>query len=293
MRPPWLGRWPAKALAARSEAAAAAVGTDGRRADARSGARSQPHNQQFTCHSFRGGTEEIERRVQSAAAALLGQLVLRAFSRWPAPWCARWQKATQRAEEKAPKPAAPTGLFGENKVVVVAREGSTLSVRAQRAGFPGGEDRPSSGLGIPGAQDKKHADGCREVNSEASAVKTLTIVEAAREAEEELVNPLFQFRNYGQRLRHHWSTISFGTDYFTRTAVAKSNILVNSPDETKYFYQDLDETGAAQQRQKVYGYLPQGWHVAGEWLLVALNLQRAPFLCMRSMNHALPARTLN
>lgn len=45
-----------------------------------------------------------------------------------------------------------------------------------------------------------------------------------------LVTPFFQFRNYGQQLPHHWSTISnesaFGTDYFTRTAVEKSNILV-------------------------------------------------------------------
>ena len=74
------------------------------------------------------------------------------------------------------------------------------------------------------------------------------MVEAAKDAEEKLVNPLFQFRNYGQQLPHHWSTISnesaFGVDYFTRTAVAKSNILVNSPDETKYFYQDLDASGA-------------------------------------------------
>lgn len=74
------------------------------------------------------------------------------------------------------------------------------------------------------------------------------MVEAAKDAEEKLVNPLFQFRNYGQQLPHHWSTISnesaFGTDYFTRTAVAKSNIMVNSPDETKYFYQDLDVSGA-------------------------------------------------
>jgi hypothetical protein len=47
---------------------------------------------------------------------------------------------------------------------------------------------------------------------------------------------------------HHSSTISneaaFGTDYFTRTAVAKSNIFVNAPIETKYFYQDLDASGA-------------------------------------------------
>jgi hypothetical protein len=59
---------------------------------------------------------------------------------------------------------------------------------------------------------------------------------------------LFQFRNYGQQLALNWSTISneaaFGVDYFTRTAAAKSNILVNSPNETKYFYQDLDAAGA-------------------------------------------------
>lgn len=74
------------------------------------------------------------------------------------------------------------------------------------------------------------------------------MVEGARDAEENLVKPLFQFRNYGQQLPDHWTTISnearFGTDYFTRTAVAKSNILVNSPNETKYFYQDLDASGA-------------------------------------------------
>lgn len=73
------------------------------------------------------------------------------------------------------------------------------------------------------------------------------MTEAATEADEKLVKPLFQFRNYGQQLRDHWSTISnesaFGTDYFTRTAVAKSNIFVNSPNETKYFYQDLDAEG--------------------------------------------------
>jgi hypothetical protein len=73
------------------------------------------------------------------------------------------------------------------------------------------------------------------------------MTDAAKDADETLVKPLFQFRNYGQQLPHHWSTISnesaFGTDYFTRTAVAKSNIFVNAPNETKYFYQDLDATG--------------------------------------------------
>jgi hypothetical protein len=54
-------------------------------------------------------------------------------------------------------------------------------------------------------------------------------------------------RNYGLPLPHNWTTIingaEFGTDYYTRTAVAKSNILVNKPNETRYFYQDLDAAG--------------------------------------------------
>jgi hypothetical protein len=70
------------------------------------------------------------------------------------------------------------------------------------------------------------------------------MIKAAQEAEDQLVTPLLQFRNYGEQLPHNWSTISneaaFGTDYFTRTAAAKSNILVNAPNETKYYYQDLD-----------------------------------------------------
>jgi hypothetical protein len=73
------------------------------------------------------------------------------------------------------------------------------------------------------------------------------MADEATKAEKELVDPLLQFRNWGQQLANHWSTTSnnaaFGTDYFTRTAVAKSNILVNAPTETKYLYQDLDATG--------------------------------------------------
>ncbi|HET9944403.1 MAG TPA: DUF1254 domain-containing protein [Actinomycetes bacterium] len=73
------------------------------------------------------------------------------------------------------------------------------------------------------------------------------MTEGASEADTELVKPLFQFHNYGQQLPHHWTTISnesaFGVDYYTRTAVARSNILVNSPNETKYFYADFDADG--------------------------------------------------
>jgi hypothetical protein len=71
--------------------------------------------------------------------------------------------------------------------------------------------------------------------------------QAASEADTQLVEPLFQFRNYGLSLPYNWTTqingAQFGADYVTRTAVAKSNIFVNKPSETKYFYQDLDEAG--------------------------------------------------
>lgn len=68
--------------------------------------------------------------------------------------------------------------------------------------------------------------------------------QAVRTADNELIKPLFEFRNFGIPLAANWTTQSngakFGTDYFTRVAVAKSNIFVNKPEETKYFYQDPD-----------------------------------------------------
>ena len=60
------------------------------------------------------------------------------------------------------------------------------------------------------------------------------------EADEALVKPLLQFRNFGIPLPHNWTTVinstEFGTDYLTRTAVAKSNVFINRPRETRYFY---------------------------------------------------------
>ena len=72
------------------------------------------------------------------------------------------------------------------------------------------------------------------------------LAEAAAEADATLVQPLLEFRNFGVPLPHNWTTVvnsaEFGTDYYTRTAVAKSNIFINRPRETRYFYQDLDAT---------------------------------------------------
>ena len=90
----------------------------------------------------------------------------------------------------------------------------------------------------------------RAILAAADADLRLTEVlhDAAVSADKDLVGPLFQFRNYGLPLPGNWTTqnngAEFGTDYYTRAAVAKSNILVNRPNETTYFYQDLDADGS-------------------------------------------------
>jgi hypothetical protein len=102
--------------------------------------------------------------------------------------------------------------------------------------------------------------------------------EGAQTAETELVDPLFQFHHFGIPLAGHWTTITnnaeFGTDYFTRTAAAKSNIFVNKPAETRYFYGDLDADGARLNGRHAYavtfppGQLPP---VRGFWSLTLYN----------------------
>ncbi|MGC1178569.1 MAG: DUF1214 domain-containing protein [Methyloceanibacter sp.] len=104
--------------------------------------------------------------------------------------------------------------------------------------------------------------------------------DAAAEADATLVAPLLQFRNFGVPLPHHWTTVvnsaEFGTDYFTRTAVARSNTFINRPRETRYFYQDLDRTGARLNGAKPYT-VTFGKHelppVKGFWSLTLYNKQ--------------------
>ena len=109
------------------------------------------------------------------------------------------------------------------------------------------------------------------------------MIDEAAKADKNLVDPLLQFRNYGVQLPNHWSTVSngaaFGTDYFTRTAVGKSNIFVNKQNETKYFYQDLDQSGARLNGAKKYTVTyRQRPNAARARILVADALQPEPFL---------------
>lgn len=79
-------------------------------------------------------------------------------------------------------------------------------------------------------------------------------------------------------LPNNWTTITngaaFGADYFTRTAVAKSSIFVNKAHETRYFYQELDASGARLNGANRYtvtypkGQLPP---VRGFWSLTLYN----------------------
>ncbi|GGP22053.1 DUF1254 domain-containing protein [Silvimonas iriomotensis] len=104
------------------------------------------------------------------------------------------------------------------------------------------------------------------------------MIDEAKKTEAELVKPLLQFQSYGLPLPYNWTTESngaaFGTDYFMRTAVARSNIFVNKPNETKYFYQALDVKGQRLNGAGKYtvtfpaGQLPP---VKGFWSLTLYN----------------------
>ncbi|NIG55776.1 DUF1254 domain-containing protein [Chitinophaga sp. Cy-1792] len=101
---------------------------------------------------------------------------------------------------------------------------------------------------------------------------------AAVEAEKNLVQPLFQFVNVGYPVKYNWTTqrngAQFGVDYLTRLSCAKANIFVNKPNETRYFYQDLDSMGGRLNGSSNYtvtfpkGELPP---VKGFWSLTLYN----------------------
>ncbi|MFH6965069.1 DUF1254 domain-containing protein [Flavobacterium plurextorum] len=105
-------------------------------------------------------------------------------------------------------------------------------------------------------------------------------INAAIEADKNLVTPLFQFANVGYPVKYNWTTqrngAQFGYDYLTRLSCAKANIFVNKPNETRYFYQDRDENGTRLSGSNKYtvtfanGELPP---VKGFWSLTLYNAE--------------------
>ncbi|MFD6393155.1 DUF1214 domain-containing protein [Nocardia sp. NPDC060259] len=102
--------------------------------------------------------------------------------------------------------------------------------------------------------------------------------QAAIDADSGELAEVFEFRNIGLPAAHHWTTqrngATFGSDYLSRTAMAKANIFVNSPNETVYYYQDLDDQGIRLHGTNTYqvrfptGQLPP---VRGFWSLTVYN----------------------
>jgi hypothetical protein len=144
---------------------------------------------------------------------------------------------TMKSRDWTKLPQAPTAQSGEEEVKWVVPEtffGVLPRALADAPPLPGEESRYAQVQAVLAAA---------ETDPKIKAALT----KAAIDADNELVKPLFEFRNWGLQLPHYWSTqsngASFGTDYFTRAAAAKANIFVNKPNETKYFYQDLDSTG--------------------------------------------------
>jgi hypothetical protein len=147
---------------------------------------------------------------------------------------AKMKQHDWRSLRRLGSPAADSGA-GETEWVFPDKFFDELpAVLKDAPPLPGEEARYAQILAVIAAAQKTRT------------LKTAMIDEATR-AEKELVDPLLQFRNWGVQLANNWSSTSnnaaFGTDYFIRTAVAKSNILVNAPNETKYLYQDLDAAG--------------------------------------------------
>lgn len=71
-----------------------------------------------------------------------------------------------------------------------------------------------------------------------------TLTQAAIDADKEIMLPLKSFRYSGVPVQNGWNSplngANFGTDYYTRAAVARTNIFVNALNETAYFYQEYD-----------------------------------------------------
>ena len=107
-----------------------------------------------------------------------------------------------------------------------------------------------------------------------------TLKEAAVAADREMVSPLLQWRHNGCAAGNGWNSAvnnaAWGTDYLNRTAIGRSNIYENRPEETKYFYTDNDNRGEPLNGQNTYaitfpkGQLPP---VKGFWSMTLYSAE--------------------
>jgi hypothetical protein len=117
-----------------------------------------------------------------------------------------------------------------------------------------------------------------------------TLIDSFTAANAELVDPLFQFQYDGRNVGHGWTSVAnaarWGTDYLNRTAVSKSSMYQNSPEETQYQLKEFDNYGAHFDGSNQYtitfpkGQLPP---VKGFWSLTLYSDQK--FFFPNPLNH--------
>ena len=107
-----------------------------------------------------------------------------------------------------------------------------------------------------------------------------TLKETAIATEQELMESFLQWHYNGRDAGNGWNSpvnnAKWGMDYLNRVATAKSNILENKPEETKYYYRDFDSQGEQLHGKNLYtitfpkGQLPP---VKGFWSLTLYNAE--------------------
>src|SRR5262249_51906686 len=83
-----------------------------------------------------------------------------------------------------------------------------------------------------------------------------TLKETVAQAENEMIAPFLQWRYNGRPVGNGWNAMvnaaAWGTDYLNRTAMAKSSMYGNRPEESKYLYTDNDSKGRPLHGQNRY-----------------------------------------
>jgi hypothetical protein len=112
----------------------------------------------------------------------------------------------------------------------------------------------------------------------ADPVVAKLLTDTAVASEREIVLSFFEWRHNGVPAGNNWNrskhNAEFGVDYFDRLGTARSNMFDNRPNETQYFYTDLDADGDQLQGKSSYAVtFPEGKTppVKGFWSLTLYN----------------------
>ncbi len=104
------------------------------------------------------------------------------------------------------------------------------------------------------------------------------LVNTAIATEKEVIEPFFRWQHNGKPAGNGWNrsvnNAKWGVDYFDRTGTAKSNMFDNTPNETQYFYTDLDSSAQQLDGTKSYSVTfaaGQEPPINGFWSLTLYN----------------------